>query len=50
MPGDYYGFFTNIGFGRWVIYAKYQYSGIIKGDTRYADLPPVTIGLQLGFF
>jgi len=50
MPGDYYGFFTNIGFGKFAIYAKYQYSGIIKGDTRYADLPPVTIGLQLGFF
>jgi len=50
MPGDYYGFFANIGFGRWSIYAKYQYSGIIKGDTRYADLPPVTIGLQIGFF
>jgi len=50
MPSDYYGFFTNIGVGRWVIYAKYNYSGIIRGDTRYMDLPPLTIGLQIGFF
>jgi len=50
IPNDYYVFFTNIGFGRWVIYAKYQYSGIIRGDTRYMDLPPITIGLQIGFF
>ncbi len=50
IAGDYYGFYTNIGFGRFVIYGKYNYSPIIKGNPSYSDLPPITIGLQVGFF
>ena len=46
---SYYGLFTNIGFGRLSIYGKYNMSSIFN-DSKYADMPPLTIGLQLGFF
>ena len=49
IANDYYGFYTNIGFGRWVIFGKYNYSAIIIKDHSFADLPPLTIGLQIGF-
>ncbi len=47
---DYYGFYANIGIGRWVIYGKYNYSAVIIGNPIYNDIAPLTIGLQIGFF
>jgi len=50
LSSDYYGFFTNISFTNMVIYAKYRYYQIIKTNSTYSDLPPLTIGVQIGFF
>jgi len=50
IADNYYGFYVNIGFGRWVVYAKYNYSPIIKTNSNFANLPPLSFGLQFGFF
>ena len=45
---DYYGFYTSICIAnRFVLYGKYRQSDLIIGHAEYADLPPLTVGVQI---
>lgn len=44
----YYGVYGNIGFNRVVLTCKYRMTDIFKPKYDYPQMPPLTIGLQLG--
>lgn len=43
-----YGVLARVGYNRYVVYARYRLSELIKTDMGYSDLPPFTVGLQIG--
>ncbi len=43
-----YGVLTRIGINRWVVYANYRLSDLFKSSYNYAELPRLTIGVQIG--
>jgi len=51
LNNTFWGVYANIGFANsFVIFAKYNMSELVKpSDKNYADLPPLTIGLQINF-
>ncbi len=44
-----YGAFMRAGYNRYVIFARYRLSEVIKSGSGYNDLPPFTVGIQIGF-
>jgi hypothetical protein len=51
LNSTFWGVYANIGIANsFVLFAKYNMSELVKpGNANYADLPPLTIGLQFNF-
>lgn len=43
-----YGLLSRLGYNRWVLYANYRLSDLFKSSYHFAELPRLTIGLQIG--
>ncbi|MFW6019125.1 MAG: hypothetical protein ACOCPM_00965 [Bacteroidales bacterium] len=44
-----YGVLTRIGYNNYVLFARYRFSDMINTEEDYKDLPPFTLGVQIGF-
>ena len=43
-----YGVLARFGINRYVIYANYRLSDLFKSSYNYAELPRLTLGVQIG--
>lgn len=41
--------YTRLGFGRFVLYGRYRFGPVFNDKVTYPALPPITVGMQLGF-
>lgn len=44
-----YGAYAQIGYNRYVLYAKYRLSDMFNNSVQYSELPRLTVGFQIGF-
>ncbi|MCF8296909.1 MAG: hypothetical protein K9J13_05120 [Saprospiraceae bacterium] len=49
MNDGNYGAYAQIGYNRYVLYAKYRLSDMFNNSVQYSELPRLTVGFQIGF-
>ncbi len=47
---NYFHLMARLGYNRWMIYAQYRLNPLINQNMGYPDLPPLSIGFQIGFY
>ena len=45
-----YGAMARLGFNRWIFFASWRFSDLFKESKNLAELPRLTVGVQIGFY